>query len=721
MENGLVSLIVETDKEKKYIVEAPSTIKVKELREILKNEITKNTHFYFICKNKRYERGDEGEEVLHLKDKEKIYLEVTLVQEAFIAHFHKNLNLDEADRKVVELTGILNLCNLKYIAKYIDLNKIKKKGIKEIMKELTEGIYLTDDPQKDIKESLSRKDGSNILTFINYLDKKIKFQDVKDLINSVDKNQRKQMEDYWSVLSKYQDFNKLFEKDFSKMVENSYIDYSLVSVQIFQHKRRREFVQNLNNCDNVEARYLLHGTQIDPISLILTDEFKYTRKSFYGMGVYFTDMIDYVSFYCGGDSLRTRRKLWNKIVPVGNTISCIASEVFYDINKKHKIYKQNVVNLDHFPTYDEIKRDYEDQMVEENGINFIEVETIHGHALESEGDIDSSKQKGNLIGNEYVITEMDQILPLYGLTLRRNEYLVVWRDPCFDQENEYSDFLEERKMFIYKESKMNAYFVGSVEKGLEIIQRKRYNKIILISNIGKDLSGKKFVEVARRILGFDVMVLFFSNNNSHFSWLQKFPNALYTNKKHFYEKYVTNYNKNGLIQLKKEVENEYKIKLNFTNDFLSFPIFANDKQYKDLLFKDINENYRRVLIQSKRDKKALCMENGKVKFVSYQGLETSSLIWYITIIDNEITLYSNDFYLDADKNERIVKGFPYMTRWKCERKVTNYSIYFEDKNNMLTIDGDKALLSNENKNQKNQLFSLIDIQGKKLLISQDNS
>lgn len=132
-----------------------------------------------------------------------------MIQEALICNFHKNLKLDEADMKVEELSGILNLCNLKYIAKYIDLKKIKNKEIKEIMTELTEGIYLTDNPQKDITESLSRKDGSNILTFINYLDKKIKIQDVKDLISLVDKNQRKQIEDYWSVLSKYQDFNKI--------------------------------------------------------------------------------------------------------------------------------------------------------------------------------------------------------------------------------------------------------------------------------------------------------------------------------------------------------------------------------------------------------------------------------------------------------------------------------------------------------------------------------
>ena len=97
-------------------------------------------------------------------------------------------------------------------------------------------------------------------------------------------------------------------------------------------------------------------------------------------------------------------------------------------------------------------------------------------------------------------------------------------------------------------------------------------------------------------------------------------------------------------------------------------------------------------------------------FKSIEGLGTNSFIWYITIIDNEITLFSNEFYLDADKNEGIVKGYPYMKRWKCEIKISYYSIYFEDKNNMLTIDGDKVLIRNENKNQKNQLFHFIDIQ-----------
>ena len=369
-----------------------------------------------------------------------------------------------------------------------------------------------------------------------------------------------------------------------------------------------------------------------------------------------------------------------------------------------------MILLDHFPTYEEIKNNYEDLMVEKNGINFIEVETMHGHTLRSEEDIDFEKKKGRFIANEYVITEIEQILPLYGLTLKRNEYLIIWRDPSFGKKNLWNNFLDEGKTFIYKESKMNAYYVDSIEKGLEIIQRKRYNKIILISNIGLDLSGKKFVEVARKILGFDVMVLFFSRNSNNFGWLQKFPNALYTSMNNFYEKYVTNYNTKGLNQLKKEVEKQYKIKLNFTDDFMKFPKFVNNQTYENLFFNDINKNFRRVMIISKYDKKALYMRDGKVTFKSYEGLETSSFIWYITIIDNEITLYSNEFYLDADKNEGIAKGFPYMKRWKCEKKLNSYSLYFDDKNYMLTIEGENALLRNENKYQNNQLFSFIDVQ-----------
>ena len=38
-------------------------------------------------------------------------------------------------------------------------------------------------------------------------------------------------------------------------------------------------------------------------------------------------------------------------------------------------------------------------------------------------------------GNEFLISEKTQILPLYAVTMRRVEYLIIWRDYNFDSQN----------------------------------------------------------------------------------------------------------------------------------------------------------------------------------------------------------------------------------------------------------------------------------------------
>jgi hypothetical protein len=78
------------------------------------------------------------------------------------------------------------------------------------------------------------------------------------------------------------------------------------------------------------VKWLWHGTQVDNASKIISSKFKYTRKAFYGMGIYFTDNIDYVTFYSGGESFNNRRNNFNKILPPNSTYTFIASEIFYD-------------------------------------------------------------------------------------------------------------------------------------------------------------------------------------------------------------------------------------------------------------------------------------------------------------------------------------------------------------------------------------------------------
>ena len=53
----------------------------------------------------------------------------------------------------------------------------------------------------------------------------------------------------------------------------------------------------------------------------------------------------------------------------------------------------------------ELKTNYPDKMVEENGIHFIRVEPTGGDVYKSNQDIQSAREIGKFIGTEYVITE----------------------------------------------------------------------------------------------------------------------------------------------------------------------------------------------------------------------------------------------------------------------------------------------------------------------------
>ena len=476
----------------------------------------------------------------------------------------------------------------------------------------------------------------------------------------------------------------------------------------------KEYKSKRDACPNIEKRILYHGSQIDPISKILTDEFKYTRKAFYGMGIYFSDIIDYIAFYCGGTELSNRRDNFGSIVPVNSTFSFIASEVFYDKNKFRQIKDMSlyVPELDHFPSYNELKTKYSDKMVEPNGIHFIRVDD-EGDAL-TEKDFYDKKNKGEFLGNEYAITEKYQIFPIYSLTVKRNEYFVLSRDPNFKGKNIFSDFLKQRKLFCMEKANMNIYFESSTEEALKFLLQRQFNKVILITSIGLDLSGKRFVEIARKIFGFNLMVLFFSINKVHLKWIQEFQNCLYTDKSSFYEEYITNFNKVGLEKLKKDVEKEYNITLmKFSDNFLSYPNFKNEGDFSSLNFSNNNEYIRHVKISCKNKDLFLKMkENGIVE------LSKEPSMWDVTIIDDEITLFSNGFYLDASKikigdkeeiGEELI-GYEYMIIWNFEMDKNYYIFYYpkKGKDNKLSSENN-TLKVNKERIDESVYFQLLDV------------
>ena len=162
---------------------------------------------------------------------------------------------------------------------------------------------------------------------------------------------------------------------------------------------------------------------------------------------------------------------------------------------------------------------------------------------------------------------MDQICPFISAKLKRNEYCVIWRDNNFSSKPVYNNkfdeifkkFLNERMKYIKQMAKYNIYSCETTEEALKLIDRKKYNKIILISNVGSDLGGKKFVTKARKIIGKDVIVLFLAYNIAHLKWIKDFKNALFSNDLKFYEEYLQCFeNKDSVKELAVEMYSRMK-------------------------------------------------------------------------------------------------------------------------------------------------------------------
>ena len=488
-----------------------------------------------------------------------------------------------------------------------------------------------------------------------------------------------------------------------KDLKNTKFDYSLISLGIIENKDEIEYKNKRDICPNMIKKIVYHGSQIDPISKILTTEFKYAKRPFYGMGIYFSDIIDYIAFYTGGNTFENRRDNFGKVIPVNSTFSFIGCEIFYDKNKFRQIkdFSLYVKDLDHFPTYEELKKYYKDKMVVPNGIHFIRVKN-DGNSL-TETCFIKEKKKGEFLGNEYVITEKYQILPIYSLTVKRNEYFVLWRDPNFKGKNQFSDYLLQRKLFCMEKANMNIYFEISTEEALKFLLRRKYNKVILITSIGPDLSGKRFIEIARKILGFDVIVLFFSVNRDNLKWITNFPNCLYTDTGELYEEYISNFNQKGLTNLKKEVEKKYNITLkDFSNDFISYPYFVKEAKFSSLKFENCNPYLRHV--------KIYCKNRDSFLYIRKDNNNNQDCVWDITLIDDKITLCLNGYYLDVDEDHENIIGSQFMKIWKFEKIQDYYAfIYpYKEGKNILSMESNNCKV-NKDYAGENEIFQLIDI------------
>ena len=123
------------------------------------------------------------------------------------------------------------------------------------------------------------------------------------------------------------------------------------------------------------------------------------------------------------------------------------------------------------------------------------------------------------------------------------------------------------------------------------MKRKKFNKIILISNVGENFGGKLFIDEARKIIGNNVIVLFLAYDDSHLNWIKNYENALFSNDPKFYEEYLQCFDRNGEIEIKNNIKNlinkleaHYKVTFNFNDKYLDYPQFIKEGKYGDLKF-----------------------------------------------------------------------------------------------------------------------------------------
>lgn len=285
---------------------------------------------------------------------------------------------------------------------------------------------------------------------------------------------------------------------------------------------------------------------------------------------------------------------------------------------------------------------------------------------------------------------------IMDINLKRNEYYILWRDPCFKEKNEYYYDLQSIISFCFEEVNMTVYCIESTELALKFLKDRIKDKIIFITSIEKNKQGKRFIEIVRKIYGFNIIVLFYSNNRDHFSWIKDFPNCLYDEEEEIFKKYLTKYNEEDLKKLRKKDINQYKdLSLKkFTNDFFQYSNINNQIKVPNIQFKIFGKNNKKYLRMSKKGKIEL---NNEAK---------EDCIWDITFLNNTITFYSNGFYLND--NNGVIEGYKYMIVWEfINLNNNNYNIKSPSKK-FLSLD-DNGIKADKSNAGDNEIFQLIDI------------
>ena len=400
--------------------------------------------------------------------------------------------------------------------------------------------------------------------------KSITKEDLEEYFTDLAMEANEQETNLVHIIERLDEFNKIFDEEIENLLKKSVFEYKIDNIFLVD-KENDSYIISKRNCPNRIVKVLVHGTNVDAITNILSSNFRPSRACAFGGGVYFTDILDYAWYYGG----RRNRYNWNIIPRVNEFFTCIASEIFYDESKLEKVY--HIIGD-------------RNNKVSPNGIRFAFV-NYYGNAIDENSLIGYT----GFIGNEYLISEKNQFLPLYGITFRRVEYLVIWRDYNFNPGNpnnffnfqEMQNFHRAIKKYIFRELNSKIYYMETNEEALELLKRKKYNKVIIMAN-GYN-NGTDFINETRKIIGANTIAAVTCYDvNKYIDSVQRMENVLILNGIKLHEKFINCIRMNDkdlYTDLKEEINIEYNCNLNdYTEDLFNYPNFKEEGNFGELTF-----------------------------------------------------------------------------------------------------------------------------------------
>ena len=429
---------------------------------------------------------------------------------------------------------------------------------------------------KNIKEHYQKKDEKfNVFE----VGKNITPEDIKSFFNELVELTKNQQDDLCDIIlnNSFQEYLQYFESEFEKSLRNSIFEYNVKFIA-YIYRNDEKYKSGKLHCNNLQKKILFHGTKSKAISNILAGHFRHANVHIFGQGVYFTDLIDYAWYY-GSESDTDNRANFYGIPKIKDSFSFIVSEVYYDESKFEQVYDNEKIN-------DEVPK---------NGIR-------HACVGPDSAAIPKNQLKNykGFIGTEYLITNWDQILPLLNVTVERVEFLIVWRDNNFDMTNpngysefqEMYDFNQRIKKYASFNLKTKIYYFDQSDEALNFIKRKKYNKIILISNGGNN--GIGFINNARKIIGSNTISIITCFVAQNYLEIVRNSENILINSKYYncmqeFLHFSTTKNINALKNLQKNIEanlknldNSFQFK-DINNNAFNFPKFKEEGTFSQII------------------------------------------------------------------------------------------------------------------------------------------